>query len=175
MAKGINKVILIGNLGADPEVRYTPNQLPVSNLSVATTEVWRDKQSGDLQERTEWHRVVFFGRQAEVAREYLKKGAKVYVEGSLRTRKWADKNGVERYTTEIVGSDMQMLDGRRGAGEGADYPSRSGAGRATAPFGEPAGASAPASGYASPATSGAPSAPASGTPASASLDEDIPF
>lgn len=114
MARGINKVIIVGNLGADPEVRYTPNGNAVTNLNIATTTNWRDKQSGENQEKTEWHRVVMFNRLAEVAGEYLKKGSKVYIEGSLRTRKWQDKNGMERYTTEIVSNEMQMLDSRGG-------------------------------------------------------------
>lgn len=112
MARGINKVILIGNLGADPEVRYTPNNSAVVTVSIATSSGWKDKQTGEAQERTEWHRVVFFNRLAEIVSEYLKKGSKVYVEGSLRTRKWADKNNVEKYTTEIIANEMQMLDGR---------------------------------------------------------------
>ncbi len=118
MARGINKVILIGNIGNDPEVRYMPNGNAVANISVATTEAWRDKTSGDTQERTEWHRIVFFGRLGEIAPEFLRKGSKVYVEGSLRTRKWQDKSGVDRYTTEIVGSEMQMLDSKgQGGGQ----------------------------------------------------------
>lgn len=117
MARGINKVILVGNLGSDPEMRYMPSGGAVANLSIATSETWKDKQTGENQERTEWHRVVFFNRLAEVVGEYLRKGSKVYVEGSLRTRKWQDQNGVERYTTEIVASDMQMLDGRSGASD----------------------------------------------------------
>jgi len=112
MARGINKVILIGNLGADPEVRYTPNGSAIANISLATSDVWRDKQNGELQERTEWHRVVFFNRLAEIVGEFLRKGSKCYVEGALRTRKWQDKNGQERYTTEIVAAEMQILDGR---------------------------------------------------------------
>jgi single-strand DNA-binding protein len=112
----INKVILIGNLGRDPEVRYLPEGGAVANISVATTEVWKDK-SGEKQERTEWHRVAFFGRLAEIVGEYLKKGSQVYVEGSLRTRKWQDKDGHDRYTTEIVASDMKMLGSRAGASE----------------------------------------------------------
>ncbi|WP_444905337.1 single-stranded DNA-binding protein (plasmid) [Microbulbifer sp. CnH-101-E] len=120
MARGINKVILIGNLGNDPETKYMPSGGAVTNISLATSESWRDKQTGQEQERTEWHRVVFFNRLAEVAGEYLRKGAKVYVEGSLRTRKWQDRQtGQDRYTTEIVASDMQMLDGR---GEQGGYP-----------------------------------------------------
>jgi len=112
MARGINKVILIGNLGGDPEVRYTPNGSAVANATLATSETWRDKQSGELQDRTEWHRVVFFGRLAEIVGEYLRKGSKVYVEGSLRTRKWQDKAGTDRYTTEIIANEMHMLDSR---------------------------------------------------------------
>jgi len=111
MSKGVNKAILIGNLGNDPETRYLPSGGAVTNITVATSESWKDKQSGEAQERTEWHRVVFFNRLAEIAGEYLKKGSKVYVEGSLRTRKWQDQSGVDRYTTEIVASEMQMLDG----------------------------------------------------------------
>ena len=115
MARGINKAIIVGNLGRDPEVRYTANGSAVANITVATTESWKDKQSGERQEKTEWHRVVFFGRLAEVAGEYLKKGAQVYIEGRLQTRKWEDKSGQERYTTEIVANEMQML-GSRGDG-----------------------------------------------------------
>jgi single-strand DNA-binding protein len=118
MARGINKVILVGNLGADPETRAMPSGTTVANLRIATSESWRDKQSGEQQERTEWHRVVLFGRLGEIAAEYLKKGSQVYIEGSLRTRKWQDKQGQERYSTEIVGNDMQMLGGRGGAGGG---------------------------------------------------------
>src|SRR6266516_2358891 len=119
MARGINKVIIIGNLGADPETRAMPSGTTVANLRIATSESWRDKQSGEQQERTEWHRVVLFGRLGEIAAEYLKKGSQVYIEGSLRTRKWQDKQGTERYSTEIVGNDLQMLGGRAaGAGAG---------------------------------------------------------
>ncbi len=116
MARGINKVILVGNLGGDPEVRYMPNGNAVTNVTLATSDSWKDKQSGQMQERTEWHRVVFFNRLAEIAGEYLRKGSKVYVEGALRTRKWQGQDGQDRYTTEIVASEMQMLDGRGGAG-----------------------------------------------------------
>ena len=116
MARGINKVILVGNLGADPETRYMPSGKPVTNLRIATSESWTDKQSGDKQERTEWHRVVLFEKLAEIAAEYLRKGSQVYIEGSLRTRKWQDKEGKDQYSTEIVGRDMQMLGGRGGAG-----------------------------------------------------------
>jgi len=115
MARGINKVILIGNLGKDPETRYMPSGGAVTNLTLATSETWKDKQTGQPQERTEWHRVVFFNRLAEIAAEYLKKGSKVYIEGSLRTRKWQDQSGQDKYTTEIVANEMQMLDSRGGA------------------------------------------------------------
>lgn len=118
MARGINKVILIGNCGQDPETKFLPSGSAVTNLSIATSESWKDKQSGQQQERTEWHRVVFFNRLAEIAGEYLHKGSKVYIEGSLRTRKWQDKSGNDRYTTEIVANEMQMLDSR-GSGGGA--------------------------------------------------------
>ncbi len=118
MARGINKVILIGNLGADPETRAMPSGMTVANLRIATSESWKDKQSGEQQERTEWHRVALFGRLAEIAGEYLRKGSQVYIEGSLRTRKWTDKQGNERYSTEIVGNDMQMLGGRGGGAPG---------------------------------------------------------
>ena len=124
MARGINKVILIGNLGADPETRYMPSGGAVTNLRLATSENWKDKNTGDMQERTEWHRVALFGRLAEVAAEYLRKGSKVYIEGSLRTRKWQDKEGKDRYTTEIVAAEMQMLDSR-GAGGGGSAPQAS--------------------------------------------------
>ena len=119
MARGINKVILIGNLGKDPETRYMPSGGAVTNLTLATSETWKDKQTGQPQERTEWHRVVFFNRLAEIAAEYLKKGSKVYIEGSLRTRKWQDQSGRDKYTTEIVANEMQMLDSRGGAGSGS--------------------------------------------------------
>ena len=114
-SRGVNKVILIGNIGQDPEVRYTPGGSAITNISVATSETWKDKQTGQPQERTEWHRVVFFNRLAEIAGEYLRKGSKVYIEGSLRTRKWQDQQGQDRYTTEIVANEMQMLDSRGGS------------------------------------------------------------
>jgi single-strand DNA-binding protein len=137
MARGINKVILIGNLGADPETRAMPSGTTVANLRVATSESWRDKQTGEQQERTEWHRVALFGRLAEIAGEYLRKGSQVYIEGSLRTRKWQDKQGNERYSTEIVGNELQMLGGRGGGGgapaPGAEAGGRSGASGAGAP------------------------------------------
>ena len=119
MARGVNKVIIIGDLGADPETRAMPSGTTVANLRVATSESWRDKQTGEQQERTEWHRVALFGRLAEVAGEYLRKGSQVYIEGSLRTRKWQDKQGNDRYSTEIVGNDLQMLGGRGGGAGGA--------------------------------------------------------
>lgn len=119
MARGINKVILIGNLGRDPEIRYTPSGLAVANVALATSEMWKDKQSGENQERTEWHRVVFYQRLAEIAGEYLRKGSKIFVEGRLRTSKWQDKNtGQDRYTTEIIAENMQMLDSK-GSGGGS--------------------------------------------------------
>tara|TARA_R110002012_G_scaffold102153_2_gene241676 strand:+ start:5483 stop:6100 length:618 start_codon:yes stop_codon:yes gene_type:complete len=122
MARGINKVILIGNLGQDPEVRFTPSGTAVANLNLATTDTWMDRQSGQRQERTEWHRVVMFNKTAEIAQQYLKKGAKVYIEGRLQTRKWQDQNGQDRYSTEIVANDMQMLDGRSGDFQGGGAP-----------------------------------------------------
>jgi single-strand DNA-binding protein len=127
-SRGINKVILVGNLGSDPENRMSQAGAAITNLSIATSETWKDKNTGQQQERTEWHRVVFFNRLAEVAAEYLRKGSKVYVEGTLRTRKWQDKQtGQDRYTTEIVGNEMQMLDSRgAGAGGGDSYNNQSG-------------------------------------------------
>ena len=124
MARGINKVILIGNVGQDPEVKYMPSGGAVTNISVATSETWKDKNTGQPQERTEWHRVVFFNRLGEIAGEYLRKGSKVYIEGSLRTRKWQAQDGTDRYTTEIVANEMQMLDSRgdnSGSSMGGDY------------------------------------------------------
>ena len=135
MARGINKVILVGNLGDDPETRYSPNNTAVTKIRIATNESWRDKDSGEQKERTEWHRVVFFGRLAEIAGEYLRKGRQVYVEGSLRTNKWQDRDGNDRYTTEIVASEMQMLGGRDGGppmggsgGDGGGRPAGGGGG-----------------------------------------------
>ncbi|NOZ38026.1 MAG: single-stranded DNA-binding protein [Gammaproteobacteria bacterium] len=115
MARGVNKVILIGNLGKDPEVRYAANGAAIANITLATSESWKDKNTGEQVDKTEWHRVVFFRRLAEIAGEYLKKGSKVYVEGKLQTRKWQDQNGQDRYTTEVVASEMQMLDSRGGS------------------------------------------------------------
>ena len=157
MARGINKVILIGNLGADPETRAMPSGTTVANLRVATSESWRDKQTGEQQERTEWHRVALFGRLAEIAGEYLRKGSQVYIEGSLRTRKWQDKQGNERYSTEIVGNELQMLGGRGGGG-----------GAAGASGGESASRnSSPAPSYAEES--------AGGGSRSEEFDDDIPF
>ncbi|MBI4357248.1 MAG: single-stranded DNA-binding protein [Gammaproteobacteria bacterium] len=119
MARGVNKVILIGNLGAEPEIRYMPSGSAIARISVATSDNWTDKQTGQKQERTEWHRVVFFNRLAEIVGEYLHKGSKVYVEGRIRTSKWQDKNGQDRYTTEIIANEMQMLDGRGSGGASA--------------------------------------------------------
>jgi single-strand DNA-binding protein len=119
MARGVNKVILVGNLGKDPEVRYMPSGSAAANVTLATSESWKDKQTGEQKERTEWHNIVFFGRLAEIAGEYLKKGSQIYVEGSLRTRKWQDKSGNDRYTTEIVANEMQMLGSRGGGGGGS--------------------------------------------------------
>jgi len=121
MARGINKVILIGNLGQDPEVRFTPSGTAVANLNLATSDTWMDKQSGQRQERTEWHRIVLFNKTAEIAQQYLKKGSKVYIEGRLQTRKWQDQNGQDKYSTEIVANDMQMLDGRGDGGQGGGF------------------------------------------------------
>jgi single-strand DNA-binding protein len=119
MARGINKVILVGNLGADPDTRYMPSGKAVTNIRIATSESWTDRQSGDKQERTEWHGIVLFDKLGEIAAEYLRKGSQVYIEGSLRTRKWQDKQGQDRYTTEIIARDMQMLGGRPGGGSGS--------------------------------------------------------
>ena len=160
----VNKVILIGNLGRDPETRYMTNGDAVTNLNIATTEAWKDK-SGEKQEKTEWHRVVLFGRQAEIAAEYLKKGRPVYIEGRLQTRKYTDKDGVEKYATEIVGDRMQLLGGRDGGGgSGGDAEFSGGGGRReSGPAGNPAapvGGSKPAAGRSS---------------KSDDFDDDIPF
>jgi single-strand DNA-binding protein len=165
MARGINKVILIGNLGNDPETRYMPSGGAVTNISVATSESWKDKQTGQPQERTEWHRVVFFNRLAEIAGEYLRKGSKVYVEGSLRTRKWQDQSGQDRYSTEIVASEMQMLDSR-GGGQAAPYPDAGGHSQAPPQ-------AAPAQGGAQAASGAAPAAGPEGN--FQDFDDDIPF
>jgi len=176
MARGINKVILVGNLGADPETRAMPSGSTVANLRIATSESWRDKQSGEQQERTEWHRVVLFGRLGEVAAEYLKKGSQVYIEGSLRTRKWQDKQGVERYSTEIVGNDMQMLGGRSGGGMGGG--SGGGGGGSGAGFSQGGGAGSgggSGGGRGEPFPEYSPSGEGSGGGAREDFDDDIPF
>jgi single-strand DNA-binding protein len=155
MARGINKVILIGNLGADPETRYMPSGGAVTNLRLATSENWKDKTTGDMQERTEWHRVALFGRLAEVAAEYLRKGSKVYIEGSLRTRKWQDKDGRDNYSTEIVANDMQMLDSRGG--------------------GAPGGTSEGGGGYGGPRGGVASAASQTGPASEPPWEDDVPF
>ena len=156
MARGINKVIIVGNLGGDPETRYMPSGSAVTNLTVATNESWKDKQTGEQKDRTEWHKVAMFNRLAEVAAEYLRKGSQVYIEGKLRTRKWQDKSGQDRWTTEIIADEMQMLGGRGGAGAGGG--------------GGGGGGSAPMS---SGPDSSPPSAPPQAGPDD--FDDDIPF
>lgn len=164
----VNKVIIIGNLGRDPEVRYTPNGSAVCNVSVATTRTWKNKESGDKNEETEWHRVVFYDRLAEIAGEYLKKGRSVYVEGRLKTRKWQDKDGVEKFTTEVIAEEMKMLGGREGMGGGADDSGGSGSGYAERP--------APASRPAAAASGGAAKQPAAKSSTGFdNMDDDIPF
>ena len=145
-ARGVNKVILIGNLGAEPDVRYMPSGDAVANVRIATSEAWKDKNTGEMQERTEWHNVVFFGKIAEVVKQYLHKGSKIYVEGKLRTRKWQGQDGQDRYTTEVVvdiNGSMQMLDGRPGGGTA---PYDDSAAPRTSGGGQPRPAQAPASG-----------------------------
>lgn len=177
MARGINKVTIVGNLGQDPETKYMPSGGAVTNISVATSESWKDKQTGQPQERVEWHRIVFFNRLAEIAGEYLKKGSQVYVEGSLRTRKWQDQSGNDRYTTEIVGSEMQMLGGRQGGGGmGGDAGyDQSYAPSASAPAQAPQ--QAPQQYSAPPAQAPRPQAAPAPQPAPGmdSFDDDIPF
>ena len=167
MARGINKVILIGNLGADPETRAMPSGTTVANLRVATSESWRDKQTGEQQERTEWHRVALFGRLAEVAGEYLRKGSQVYIEGSLRTRKWQDKQGNERYSTEIVGNELQMLGGRGGGSGGAAAGGGVGGAGVAEHGGRGSGGAAPAFAEESGGSGG--------SSRSEEFDDDIPF
>jgi single-strand DNA-binding protein len=151
----VNKVILIGNLGRDPEIRYSPSGSAVANVSVATTESWKDRDSGERQEKTEWHRVVFFGKLAEIAGEYLKKGSQVYIEGRIQTRKWQDNTGNDRYTTEIVAGNMQMLGGRGGGSGDEPYDQDRSAGEPQEPAGS-AGGSGKSGGY-------------------GDFDDDIPF
>jgi single-strand DNA-binding protein len=142
MARGVNKAIIVGNVGQDPEVRYMPSGSAVAEVSVATSEQWKDKQSGEKQERTEWHRVTFFGRLAEVVGEYVRKGSQIYVEGSIRTEKWQDKQGQDRYTTKIIANEMQMLGGRTGGSTGFQQDMPSQAPSQSAPAAAPAGSSA---------------------------------
>ncbi|MFT5396068.1 MAG: single-strand DNA-binding protein [Gammaproteobacteria bacterium] len=158
MARGVNKVILVGNLGNDPDIRYTAGGAAVANISIATAESWKDKNSGEQQERTEWHRVVFFGRLAEIVGEYLRKGSQVYVEGRLQTRKWQDKEGHDRYTTEIVANEMQMLGSKSGGSANYEPASQSQPEHSNAP--QPQSQPAPAQ---------------SPTPAADDFDDDIPF
>jgi single-strand DNA-binding protein len=175
MARGINKVILIGNCGGDPETRYLPSGGAVTNVTVATSESWKDKQTGQAQERTEWHRVVFFNRLGEIAGEYLKKGSKVYIEGSLRTRKWQDKDGGDRYTTEIVANEMQMLDSKGGSGMGAGgggYESQAPRESAPRPAGRQQAAAGAGAGAAGGAAAGYDAPPPAGFD---DFDDDIPF
>ncbi|MEH6625084.1 MAG: single-stranded DNA-binding protein [Motiliproteus sp.] len=178
MARGVNKVILIGNLGQDPEVRYMPNGNAVTNVTIATSESWKDRDSGQQQERTEWHRVVFFGKLAEIAGQYLRKGSKVYVEGALRTRKWQDQGGQDRYTTEIVvdmNGQMQMLDGRAESGAGNyQKPVQQAAQQPAQNFGQPQQSfQQPKSAPQQPAPQqAAPQQPAAGFD---DFDDDIPF
>lgn len=178
MARGVNKVILVGNLGQDPETRYMPSGGAVTNITVATSESWKDKQTGQPQERTEWHRVVFFNRLAEIAGEYLKKGSKVYLEGSLRTRKWQDQSGQDRYTTEIVAAEMQMLDSRSGGGMSGGYGDDAYS-QAPAPQQQPRRQAPPAQQRQAPAAQQAPAQqpPAQNAPAPGfdDFDDDIPF
>jgi single-strand DNA-binding protein len=163
MARGINKAILIGNLGKDPETRYSANGNAISNVTVATNESWKDK-SGEMQERTEWHRVVFFNRLAEIAAEYLRKGSTIYVEGRIQTRKWQGQDGQDKYTTEIVASEMQMLGARGGSGGGGGMPDDSG----------DRGSSGSRSGGGGSSGGGGQSKPPPSAPAE-DFDDDIPF
>jgi single-strand DNA-binding protein len=170
----INKVIIIGNLGRDPEVRYTPSGAAVCNVSVATTRNWKDKNSGDKVEETEWHRVVFYDRLAEIAGEYLKKGRSVYVEGRLKTRKWQDKDGKDTYTTEIVAENMQLLGGREGGGAGG-YGGGRDSGGDEGFSREPAENSRPAARSAAPAPRAPAPAPTKSSTGFDDMDDDIPF
>jgi len=165
MARGVNKVILVGNLGKDPETRYMPSGSAVTNLTLATSESWKDKQTGDQQERTEWHKIAMFGRLAEVAAEYLRKGSQVYIEGKLRTRKWQDKEGKDRWTTEIVADEMQML-GSKGGGGASAGAGATGAGAAAGGSGSSSTGSSSGGGRAAVNDSGAPPG---------DFDDDIPF
>ena len=173
----INKVILIGNLGRDPEVRYTPNGAAICNVTIATSRNWKDKNSGEKMEETEWHRVVFYDRLAEIAGEYLKKGRPVYVEGRLKTRKWTDKDGAEKYTTEIIADNMQLLGGREGGG-GGDEAGGGGYSRgAQGGGGDSGGGGAPRQERSAPAARPAASKPAAAKSSTGfdDMDDDIPF
>jgi len=169
--RGVNKVILVGNCGQDPEMKYLPTGTAVTNISLATSESWKDKQSGQQQERTEWHRVVFFNRLAEIVGEYVKKGSKVYVEGRLQTRKWQGQDGQDRYTTEVVASEMQMLDSRGGSGQDAGYSG----GMSSAPAMAGAGGGMAAAGGAAAATQQSQSTQQQAPPNFDDFDDDIPF
>ena len=173
----VNKVILVGNLGADPEIRYAPSGSAICNMRLATTRNWKDKASGERREETEWHRVVLYDRLAEIAGEYLKKGRSIYVEGRLQTRKWTDKDGNDRYTTEVVGNEMQMLGGREGGGGGGggggdDYARESGGGRSAARGGGGGGAGQAGRGGAG---TGGGDRGAKESPGFDDMDDDIPF
>lgn len=161
----VNKVILVGNLGRDPEVRYAPSGAAICNVTLATSRQWKDKTSGERQEETEWHRVVFYDRLAEIAGEYLKKGRSVYVEGRLKTRKWTDKDGVEKYTTEVIADQMQLLGGREGGGMGGGEMDES----------RPAARSAPPARAASAPRAPAPAPAQRAATGFDDMDDDIPF
>ena len=176
MARGVNKVILIGNLGKDPESRAMPNGKAVTNFSVATSESWRDKQTGEMKEQTEWHNVVMFDRLAEIAKDYLRKGSKVYIEGRLRTRKWQDKAGQDRYTTEITANEMQLLDSKgAGGGLGGGMGGGEGGAPRRASGGSSAGGGASGGGYDDDYGQSAPSGGGRGGSSAPDLDDDIPF
>lgn len=166
----VNKVILIGNLGRDPEVRYTPSGSAVCNVTIATTRSWKSKESGEKVEETEWHRIVFYDRLAEIAGEYLKKGRSIYVEGRLKTRKWTDKDGAEKYTTEVIALEMNMLGSREGMGGGAGGGDEEGGGYTERSVAAPR--SAPTARAPAPASRPAPKAPSTGFD---NMDDDIPF
>ncbi|MBJ7223751.1 MULTISPECIES: single-stranded DNA-binding protein SSB1 [unclassified Brenneria] len=178
-SRGVNKVILVGHLGQDPEVRYMPNGGAVANITLATSDSWRDKQTGEQKEKTEWHRVVLFGKLAEVAGEYLRKGSQVYIEGALQTRKWTDQSGADRYTTEVVvnvGGTMQMLGGRQGGGA----PAGGGAGgQQSGSWGQPqqpqGGNQFSGGAQAQPSRPAQNNAPAAGNEPPMDFDDDIPF
>jgi single-strand DNA-binding protein len=170
MARGVNKVILIGNCGSDPETRYGANGTPITTLKLATNESWKDKATGEMQERTEWHRVKLFGRLAEIASEYVRKGKSIYIEGKLRTDKYTDKEGIERYTTDILADELQLLGG---AGGGSDNAERSGAERPRAAA-RPAGNSGGAA-QAYPARPAPAARAAAAAPPADDFDDEIPF